>query len=234
MRGKLYALWLFGVMTVLGLLSTPLMLFGARAVLPSVRLWVASALWGLRAGLGVGVEFRGLQHAPQGPALIAGKHMSMLDTLAPFQVLDYPCFVLKQELMGRPVFGWYMAVTRMIPIDRSAQAAALRRMTANARDRLAAGRQIIIFPEGARREPGADPDYRPGVAALYRDLDLPCHLLATNSGAYWPANGTKFRSGVVVFEFLPPIPAGLKRGEFMRELEYRLEAASTALLAADG
>ncbi|HEX8233193.1 MAG TPA: lysophospholipid acyltransferase family protein [Caulobacteraceae bacterium] len=230
MRGKLFTGWLFGVMTVVGLLGAPLMLFGPRAVLPSVRLWVASAIWGLRVLLGVRVEFRGLEHAPKGAALIAGKHMSMLDTLAPFRVLNYPCFVLKRELLSQPVFGAYMKATRMIPIDREAHAAALRRMTADARDRLAAGRQIIIFPEGTRQAPGAAPDYKPGVAALYRELGLPCHLLATNSGAHWPAQGTRFTPGVAVFEFLPPIPPGLKRGEFMRELERRLQDASNRLL----
>jgi 1-acyl-sn-glycerol-3-phosphate acyltransferase len=232
MKGKLYAAWLFGVMVVLGLISMPLMLFGPRAVLPSVRLWIASALWALRALIGVRVEFRGLEHAPRGPALIAGKHMSMLDTLAPFRVLDFPCFVLKRELLRQPVFGQYMRATRMIPIDREAHAAALRQMTADSKARLAEGRQIIIFPEGTRQLPRAAPAYKPGVAALYRELNLPCHLLATNSGAHWPAQGTRFRPGLVVFEFLPPIPPGLKRGEFMRELERRLQGASEALLAA--
>ena len=230
MKGKLYSVWLFGVMAVLGVISMPLMPFGPRAVLPSVRLWINSALWGLRLLVGVRVEFRGLEHAPKGAALIAGKHMSMLDTLAPFRVLDFPCFVLKRELLRQPVFGAYMKATRMIPIDREAHVSALRQMTADARDRLAAGRQVIIYPEGTRQAPGAPPDYKAGVAALYRDLSLPCHLLATNSGAHWPAQGTRFRPGVAVFEFLPPIPPGLKRAEFMRELEKRLETASRRLL----
>ena len=125
MKGKLYSVWLFGVMAVLGVISMPLMPFGPRAVLPSVRLWINSALWGLRLLVGVRVEFRGLEHAPKGAALIAGKHMSMLDTLAPFRVLDFPCFVLKRELLRQPVFGAYMKATRMIPIDREAHVSAL-------------------------------------------------------------------------------------------------------------
>ena len=73
-------------------------------------------------------------------------------------------------------------------------------------------------------------DYTPGGAAIYRDLDGPCWPVATNSGAHWPAHGFKRYPGVVVFEFLPPIPAGLKRAEFMAQLESRIEAASNALL----
>jgi 1-acyl-sn-glycerol-3-phosphate acyltransferase len=38
------------------------------------------------------------------------------------------------------------------------------------------------------------------------------------------------RPGKVVFEFLPVIPPGLKRGPFMELLESRIEGASQALL----
>src|SRR5262249_13779976 len=96
---------------------------------------------------------------------------------------------------------------------------------------VAQGRQIVIFPEGHRMAPGAAPDYKPGVAGLYRDLGLPCTPLATNSGAHWPAHGFTRRPGKIVFEFLEPIPPGLHRGEFMRTLQERLEAASTKLLS---
>lgn len=54
--------------------------------------------------------------------------------------------------------------------------------------------------------------------------------MATNAGQHWPAHGFRRTPGTVVYEFLPPIPPGLKRAEFMARLETELEAASTALL----
>jgi len=74
-------------------------------------------------------------------------------------------------------------------------------------------------------------DYKPGVAALYRDLDLPVHPVATNSGVHWPRHGFLRKPGVIVFEYLEPIPPGLKRAEFMRLLEERIETASLRLNA---
>jgi 1-acyl-sn-glycerol-3-phosphate acyltransferase len=139
--------------------------------------------------------------------------------------------VLKKELMILPFFGWHAWKTGMIPVDRSAGAAALKKMVADVHDRLKTARQIIIFPEGTRIAPGETGDYKPGVAALYRDLGVPCYPVATNSGTSWPAHGFMRRPGKVVFEFLEPIPAGLKRGQFMSELETRIETASKALLA---
>jgi 1-acyl-sn-glycerol-3-phosphate acyltransferase len=119
----------------------------------------------------------------------------------------------------------------MIPIDREAGSKAVRTLSADARDRLQEQRQIVIFPEGTRREPGAPPAYQSGVAALYRAVGCACAPVATNSGLFWPSRGFLRRPGVAVYEFLEPIPAGLKRADFMRVLEARIEAASNALLA---
>jgi len=104
-------------------------------------------------------------------------------------------------------------------------------MVSACRARLNEGRQILIFPEGTRSDIGDDPVYKPGVAALYRDLEVPCHLLATNSGQFWPGHGIDRTPGTVVFEFLPPLPAGLKRGELMTQMKEKLETASNALVA---
>jgi 1-acyl-sn-glycerol-3-phosphate acyltransferase len=104
-------------------------------------------------------------------------------------------------------------------------------MIVDARDRFTEPRQLLIFPEGTRRPLGAEPDYKPGVAGLYRDLDVPCVPVATNTGAHISSSGIAESPGTVVYEVLEPIPAGLKRADFMRTLQDRIETASTALLA---
>jgi 1-acyl-sn-glycerol-3-phosphate acyltransferase len=229
-RSLVFTVFLYGSIVIVGVMLAPLLLAPMRWAFVCAKLWAGGVCAGLSAICGVTVEVRGLEHRPLGPALIAAKHQGMFDVVAPFTVLDEPCFVLKKELMILPFFGWFAWRTKMIPVDRQAHAKALRKLVADARARLAEGRQIIIFPEGTRTPPGAQGDYKPGVAALYRDLGLPCHLIATNSGQCWPAHGFLRRPGRVVFEFLEPIPAGLKRAEFMAELERRIETASRALL----
>lgn len=229
-RSLLFTVWLYLSMAVFAVGLSPALLMKHRAAMGVIKGWARFVLFGLRWIAGVKVEFRGLEHRPAGPALIASKHQGMLDIIVPFALFDDPCMVMKKELMPLPFFGWFAWKTRMIPVDRQAHAKALKDMVRNARDRLAARRQIVIFPEGTRTTPGAEPDYKPGVAALYRDLDGPCWPVATNSGVHWPAHGFRRYPGVVVFEFLEPIPAGLKRAEFMAQLEARIEAGSTALL----
>ena len=230
LRSLGFTLWLYLSMPIFAVGLSPALLMPHGVAMGVIKLWARFALFGLRWIAGVKVEVRGLEHRPTGPALIAAKHQGMLDVIAPFAFLDDACFVMKKELMPLPFFGWFAWKTKMIAVDRAAHAKALKDMVRQTRARLAEGRQILIFPEGTRTTPGEPADYKPGVAAIYRDVDAPCWPVATNSGVHWPAHGFKRYPGTVVFEFLPPIPAGLKRAAFMAELESRIETASTALL----
>jgi len=230
LRSLIFVAWLYLSMVIFAVGLSPALLMPHGAAVWVIKSWSKFVLFGLRWIAGVKVEVRGLEHRPTGPALIAAKHQGMLDVIAPFAFLDDACFVMKKELMPLPFFGWFAWKTKMIAVDRAAHAKALKDMVRQTRARLAEGRQILIFPEGTRTTPGEPADYKPGVAAIYRDVDAPCWPVATNSGVHWPAHGFKRYPGTVVFEFLPPIPAGLKRAAFMAELESRIETASTALL----
>jgi 1-acyl-sn-glycerol-3-phosphate acyltransferase len=212
------------------LLILPLVLAPRRWMVASWRPWSRVVMWLLRVVCDIRVEFRGRQHMPARRALIAPKHQCMFDVFAQFTVLPDSCFVTKKELMWIPFFGWYAHKARMIVVDRAGQAAALRKLVADAKDRFADERQLVIFPEGHRGEPGVAGDYKPGIAALYRELDIAVHPIATNAGVHWPAHGVLRRPGTIVYEYLEPIPAGLKRAEFMRVLQERIETASMALL----
>src|SRR6516162_3358238 len=139
--------------------------------------------------------------------------------------------MLMRELLLVPVFAWYLARAGSIAVDRKAGAGALRRMLAEAQPAAAAGRPIVIFPEGTRVAPGARLLYQPGVAALYQALALPIVPAAVNSGLYWGRRSFIKRPGRIVLEFLDPIPAGWRKQPLMAELERRIESATTALEA---
>jgi 1-acyl-sn-glycerol-3-phosphate acyltransferase len=212
------------------LLISPLMLGPRIWMVRSWRIWSQVVMGLLGVVCGIRVELRGAQYIPKGAALIAPKHQCMLDVFAQFAWLPDSCFVTKKELMWIPFFGWYARKGQMIVIDRAGHATALRKMVAEARQRFAQGRQLVIFPEGTRGEPGVPGDYKPGIAALYRELGVPVHPVATNAGVHWPRHGFLRKPGTIVFEYLEPIPPGLKRAEFMRILQERIETASMALL----
>ena len=104
-------------------------------------------------------------------------------------------------------------------------------MIRDARQRASQGREVVIFPEGTRRPPGAPPDYKPGYLALYEGLGLPCVPLALNSGLFWPRRSLMRYPGTIVIEILEPVPAGLPRPEARQVIQSRIEAACERLIA---
>jgi 1-acyl-sn-glycerol-3-phosphate acyltransferase len=146
-------------------------------------------------------------------------------------VLRDPAYILKRELMWIPLFGWYTRKAGLIPVNREAGLAALSRMTARARQELARARQVVIFPEGTRRPPGAEPVYKPGIAYLYSKADVACVPLALNSGLFWPRRSLRRIPGTILVEALEPIAPGLDRKIFAERLESVLEEATARLIA---
>jgi len=231
-RSILFVIWLYASMAVVGLSLWPFVLMDDRYVWTALRSWGRATLWGLRWIIGARVSFEGLEHVPQGGALIAMKHQSMLDTIVPALFLPRPVYVFKKELGDTPVMGAYLKKNQ-IGVDRSGHAKALKSLVRGAREAVARGGQVLIFPEGTRQEIDAAPDYKPGIAAMYKDLNLPVTPVALNTGLIWKPKGIMRSPGHVTFKVLPPIRAGLPREEFMRELERVLETQSQALLPAD-
>jgi 1-acyl-sn-glycerol-3-phosphate acyltransferase len=199
----------------------------------ALQTWARTSLWLMRMVTGTDIEVRGRENIPQGGLLVAGKHQSFWETFAILPLLDDPAMVLKKELSYIPFFGWFIHKFRMIAVERSAGSAALRQLMRRGEEEIAAGRQVVIMPEGTRRAPDDPPAYKPGTAALYGKLNVPCVPFALNSGLYWPRRKFLRFPGTIIIEFLPPIPAGLQRRDFQERLENAIEPA-TARLVAEG
>ncbi len=204
-----------------------------RWSMAALKFWASTSLLLLRVLTGTKVEVRGREHLKPGAILVAGKHQSLWETFALLPLFDDPAMVLKKELTRIPLFGWFALKFKMIAVDRGAGASALKGMIRSALEARDDGRQILIFPEGTRRAPDAEPLYRPGADALYLQLDVPCIPFALNSGLYWPRRRFIRRPGTIVVEFLPEIPPGLPRKEFSARLQSAIEPA-TARLVAEG
>jgi 1-acyl-sn-glycerol-3-phosphate acyltransferase len=164
---------------------------------------------------------------------VAAKHQSTWETFALLTILDDPTFIIKRELMWIPWFGWYTWKARMIAVDRGARTQALVGMTERARAELVRNRrQLVIFPEGTRRAPGAEPAYKFGVAHLYGEIGVPCLPVALNSGLVWRRRSFLRHPGTVRVEILDPIAPGLGRTEFFERLKNDIERATACLIAA--
>lgn len=196
------------------------------------RLWGRGLVRAASILCGITWRVEGLENLPKGPCIVACKHQSAWETLFLPMILYRAAFVLKKELLSVPFVGWYMRHGRMISIDRSAGASALKLMLRQADQAVADGRPVIIFPEGTRTAPGVDAPYHPGVAALYNRLGdkAPVVPVALNSGVFWPRNAFLKKPGEIVVRILPPLPPGLDRRAFGEALKETVDRESNALL----
>jgi 1-acyl-sn-glycerol-3-phosphate acyltransferase len=227
----LFNVGFFGWTIFLCIFALPVTLIFMRpvAVHGIARLWARGNFAMLRTLCGVDHEISGLDGLPEGPCIVAAKHQSAWDTMVFPILLDCPSYVLKQELTKIPLFGWAIQRAGSVVVDRSAGSKALKKMVADSRRILDEGRSIVIFPEGTRTPPGEHLSYHPGVAALYRELGVPVVPVALNSGLYWGRRSFVKRPGHIQLHFLPAIPPGLPRREFMTRLEQQIEDASMQL-----
>jgi 1-acyl-sn-glycerol-3-phosphate acyltransferase len=213
------------------LLGSPLLLAPRSWAMAGLRTHARASLLLQRVIVGTRMEVRGREHLPAGACLIASKHQSAWDTFALIPLLRDPAIVMKAELARIPVYGWFSRKFEHVLVQRERGPSALKGLIRDAKARVAEGREVLIFPEGTRRAPDAPPDYKPGVVALYEGLGAPCVPVALNSGLFWPRRSMVRRPGTIVVEILPPIAPGLKRADFMRELQQRIETATARLVA---
>lgn len=230
-RSAIYNVVFYLLVALMVILWLPMLILGPReASLFGFRLMTRLQLWGLEKICGTKFEIRGRENLPKNrPVIIASKHQSLWDIIIYFAILDNPVLISKKEINWIPVFGFYSKKINTITVDRSAGASALKAMTRDVGEALEKKRTVVIFPEGTRKAPGAEPDYKPGIASLYTRSDHACVPVALNSGVFWPRRKIQRYPGTIVLEFLPAIEPGMKRKPFMAELQSRIEEASTRL-----
>ena len=231
LRSLAFNVAFYVVTTVMLLATLPFFFFLPQdKAMGVVRAWHRVNAFLLRWLGGIRSEVRGLENLPAGGCIVASKHQSAWETLTLVPVLPDPTFVMKAEIGKIPIFGQYTVKAGMIHVHREGKAAALRALTDRARAELAKGRQIVMFPEGTRRAPGAPPAYQTGIALLYKTLGVPVVPVALNSGLYWPRRKFMRYPGTIVLEFLPAIPPGLDTKTFLARLESAIEAGADRLL----
>jgi 1-acyl-sn-glycerol-3-phosphate acyltransferase len=122
-----------------------------RVPLQLGRLWVRSILLTCR----VRIEATGLDNlAPLGPALFMPNHNSLADVGIILATLPGPVrFVAKRELVRVPIFGWAMALSGHLIVERGNRAKVESSLEGGAQ-MLREGARLVVFPEGSRSPEG--------------------------------------------------------------------------------
>jgi len=186
--------------------------------------WAHIMLFLTRVICGVRYRVLGMENIPKTPSIVLSKHQSAWETLAFQQIFPPQVWVLKKELLRIPFFGWGLAMTSPIAINRSSGKTALKQIVQQGKDRLKQGLWIVIFPEGTRIAPGKKGKYGIGGAWLATHTGVSVVPVAHNAGELWGKNSFIKRSGTITVSIGAPIdPAGMKANELNARVEAWIE-----------
>lgn len=192
--------------------------------------WARSMIWWLRITCNIRHEVTGLENLPGTPSIILSKHQSAWETLAFQAIFPTQVYVLKRELLWIPIFGWGLAMSSPIAIDRSAGREALKKLVSNGQDRLKKGLWVVIFPEGTRKAPGEKGKYQIGGAWLATHTQTQVVPVAHNAGRYWAKNSFIKKPGVIHIHIGKPIQTtGLKADALNQQVEQWIESEMAVL-----
>ena len=162
--------------------------------------WSRLTIAGLKALCGIRYRVVGAEHIPPQPVVFLSRHESAWETIAYQVVLPPQVFVLKKSLLYIPFFGWGLRQMSPIAIERSAGSRALRQILRQGQQRLAAGFNVAVFPEGTRLSPGQRRRYFAGGAALAKAAGVAVVPIALDSGRCWPKNGFIKTRGIITVQ----------------------------------
>lgn len=194
--------------------------------------WARSMIWWLRVTCNVRHEISGMENIPDTPCIILAKHQSTWETFAFQAIFPTQVYVLKRELLWIPIFGWGLAMTSPIAINRASGREALKQLVSKGQARLAQGLCVVIFPEGTRMRPHQQGKYHIGGAWLACQTKTPVLPVAHNAGHCWPKGFIK-QAGVIKLHIGPAIAtADLKADALNLKVEQWIEAQMQVINAA--
>ncbi len=226
---------IFYTMTLLAaFVFLPLIPFPRRVLIGAIIRYERMALWVQEHVLGLKLQIVGRENLPaSGPYIVAMKHQSAYETLCLHALFKDTAIILKRELTWIPIWGWIVASSGNVAIDRGKGRTALDSILRGAKKVFEEGRILTIYPQGTRvdiHDTPKEKPYKVGVGRIYEDNQVPVIPIAINAGVFWPKRAFIKHPGTVTYQVLPAIPPGLPLPEFMQTLEQTLEHHSNALV----
>ena len=193
------------------------------------KIWSIGVFWMLKKLCKIDHKIIGKKNILKEPCIYACKHQSMWETVVMHLIIDRPVYAYKKELELIPFYGWFVKFMSGIKVDRKGGVRSLKSVINQAKNYLAKGQSVVIFPQGTRVPFGASIEkypYQAGITALYNSCDVKVVPVALNSGLFWPKGQILKNRGTIVIEFLPAIECSLSKEEFNKKLISAIEERS--------
>lgn len=205
LRGLIFHIALVITVVIWALVSLPSFPLPLRWRYYWITRWCYITAWLARHIGGIHLKIKGLENIPSTPGVVLAKHQSAWETLNLLPWFYPQSWVLKRELLKIPFFGWGLGRLDPIAINRGAGREALRQVIDQGTQKLAAGRWVVVFPEGTRVAPGERGRYQQGGALLACRAGVAVTPVAHNAGEHWPRRGLRINPGTIQVVIGPAI-----------------------------
>ena len=220
-RNTIFSIFFFFGIILISLIFLPSLLMPQKVVIFGGKLMGYWSSFCLKFFLSTKITIKGLENINQNQKFfIAASHQSMFETFFLQTIFNGPIFILKNELLQIPIFGWYLKKIGSISIRRNK----ITKENLGFLDDIIkhvneSNRPLIIFPQATRVLPYERPPFKKGVGKIYEQLKIECLPIAINSGVVWPKTGKKKSDKEIIVSILSPIKLGHDKETFLKILE---------------
>ena len=151
---------------------------------------------------------------------IASSHQSMFETFYLQTIFNSPRFILKNELLHIPIFGWYLKKIGSISVNRNKISKDNLGLIEKIKNSVnSSSRPILIFPQATRVLPDDRVPFKKGVGRIYKELNIKCQPVAINSGRVWQKNNILKLNKSITISILNPVDPGMDSNNFIKTIE---------------
>ena len=223
-RNTLFLFFFFSGIIIISILFIPSLILPQKIVLFGGKLFGYWSIFCLKLFLNTKIEVKGKENIiSKEKFFIAASHQSMFETFFLQTLFNSPKFILKNELLKIPVFGWYLRKIGSISVQRNKISKDNLGLLDKIKDSsINSDRPIIIFPQGTRVLPEDRTPFKKGVGKIYNKLKIKCQPIAINSGTVWPKKGSLIKNKTITITILKAIEPGLDPIEFTNLIEKQI------------
>ena len=220
-RKFLFLFFFFLGVTVISIIFLPTLLMPAKIVLLGGKLMGFWAEICLRIILSTKIIIKGKENIIKNEKFfIASSHQSMFETFYLQTIFNSPIFILKNELLKIPIFGWYLKKIGSISVNRNKISKENLGLIDKIKESVSnSKRPILIFPQATRVLPNDKIPFKKGVGRIYKELNIKCQPVAINSGYVWPKTGDLKFNKCITVSILSPISPGMNPNDFVNTIE---------------
>ena len=220
-RKFLFLFFFFLGIIVISILFLPTLLMPSKIVLFGGKLmgyWTGICL---RIFLSTKIIIKGKENIIKNEKFfIASSHQSMFETFYLQTIFNSPIFILKNELLKIPIFGWYLKKIGSISVNRNKITKDNLGFVEKIKNSVNnSNRPILIFPQATRVLPDDRIPFKKGVGRIYKELEIKCQPVAINSGRVWPKKNTIKPNRSITISILNYIDPGLDANNFINKIE---------------